>query len=116
MDKKITEIFQPPFRADGAFIFSANGVMSLMAADCWNYPDEMMARIATILNGESKPKGNPRIGLNDMEICINGDPLLTIRGWGYLTGAGGLNLSIEEAEKIQSDFAHWVVDRLQGND
>lgn len=113
---KITEIFKSPFRADGAYIYSANGVMSLMAANCRNYPREMMKRVVQLLNGESKPKGCPDIGLNGTEICVNGDPLLTVRGWGYLTGPDGLNLSPEEAEKTQYEFAVWVVNRLRGEE
>ena len=113
---KATEVYKPPFRAEGAYIFSSNDVMSLMAADCWNYPDEMMQRIVEILNDESKPNGTPEVGRNDMEICLNGDPLLTVRGWGHLTGVGGLNLPPEEADKIQDEFAVWVVSKLRGTE
>ena len=31
-------------------------------------------------------------------------PIFRIRGWGYLTGIGGLHLSSEEAIKIQDEF------------
>lgn len=111
---EITEIFRPPFKADGAYIFTADNAMALMAADCYNYPDEMMDRITAILNGDVKPKIGADIGVNGSEICVNGDPLLTVRGWGYLTGTGGLNLPPEEASKIQDKFAIWVVYKLRG--
>ena len=46
----------------------------------------------------------------------NGDtPVLDIRGWGYLTGAGGLNLSNEEACKIQDSFERWVINTLNSH-
>lgn len=112
---KITEIFQPPFRAEGAFIYSANGAMVLMAANCRNYPKEMMGRVAQLLNGEDTPKGGASVGVNDEEICVNGDPLLVVRGWEYLTGANGLNLPQNKAIEAQRSFAVWVVDRLRGN-
>lgn len=111
---KITDIFKPPFRADGAFIYSADGVMCLMAANCRYYPREMMSRIVQLINGESKPTKKADVGVNFSEICINGDPVLTVRGWEHLTGT--LNLSMEEAEKRQAEFAVWVVERLKGQE
>lgn len=111
---KVTDIFRPPFRADGAYIYSADDVMSLMAANCRNYPREMMDRVVQILNGESKPKGTSDIGVNGSEICVNGDPLLTVRGWSHLTNPTGLNLPSEEADKIQYELAVWVVSKLRG--
>lgn len=111
---KVTDIFKPPFRADGAFIYSAYGVMCLMAANCRYYPREMMNRIVQLINGESKPTKKADVGVNFSEICINGDPVLTVRGWEHLTGT--LNLSMEEAEKRQAEFAVWVVERLKGQE
>lgn len=37
---------------------------------------------------------------------------MLVRGWGYLIGTGGLNLSAEEATKIQDDFGNWIVETL----
>jgi len=37
---------------------------------------------------------------------------MLIRGWGYLIGTGGLNLSAEKAAKIQDDFGNWIVETL----
>lgn len=111
---KITDIFKPPFRADGAFIYSADGVMCLMAANCRYYPREMMSRIVQLINGESRPTRKADVGVNFSEICINGAPVLTVRGWEYLSGT--LNLSAEEAENVQSEFAVWVVGRLKGEE
>ena len=111
---KVTDIFKPPFRADGAFIYSADGVMCLMAANCRYYPREMMNRIVQLINGESKPTKKADDGVNFSDICIIGDPVLTVRGWEHLTGT--LNLSMEEAEKRQAEFAVWVVERLKGQE
>ncbi len=111
---KVTDIFKPPFRADGAFIYSADGVLSLMASNCRYYPREMMNRIVQLINGESKPTKTADVGMDYTEIYINGDPVLTIRGWEHLTGT--LNLSADEAEKIQNEFALWIVCRLRGQE
>lgn len=41
------------------------------------------------------------------------DVKIVIRGWGHLTGIGGLNLLGEEAAKIQDDFQKWIVNKLK---
>ena len=38
--------------------------------------------------------------------------IMLIRGWGYLIGTGGLNLSADKAAKIQDDFGNWIVETL----
>jgi len=42
-------------------------------------------------------------------------PILCIRGWGYLTGIGGLHLSEEEAIRIQDEFGDYIVEQLNKN-
>lgn len=37
---------------------------------------------------------------------------ILIRGWGNLTGKGGMNLSGEEASNIQNTFADFIVEQL----
>lgn len=46
---------------------------------------------------------------------FNGKPILMIRGWGYLTGIGGLHLSQEEAIQIQDEFGNYIVEQLNKN-
>ena len=46
----------------------------------------------------------------------SGLPILLIRGWGNLTGAGAMNLSGEEASNIQDTFADFIVDRFNYRD
>ena len=43
------------------------------------------------------------------------EPVLLIRGWGYLTGIGGLHLSEKEAIKIQDEFGDYIVKQLNGD-
>ena len=38
--------------------------------------------------------------------------IMLIRGWGYLTGTGGLHLSESDAAKIQDDFGQYIVETL----
>ena len=48
------------------------------------------------------------------EIFVKGDSeaIITIRGWGNLTGTGGHNLKAEEAANIQDTFAEFIVEQL----
>ena len=85
-----------------------------MTGDCGNYPEEMLKVVCEILNGTRASKGNPGVTADGIDIYLNGDLLLVVRGWGYLTGTGGLNLGEKEAAKIQDDFAQHVVNCLRG--
>lgn len=114
--KKVTDIFKAPYTTDGVYVYDSNNQMCLMAGDCANYPEEMMARICEILNGTQPTKGNSGVGYEGPNIYLNGDLLLVVRGWGYLTGAGGLHLDAEEACQIQDDFAKHVVNCLRGEE
>ena len=54
------------------------------------------------------------VTLGNLEIFYNDKFAFCIRGWGKLTGTGGgLNLSTDEAMKIQDEFAKWVLQTLQ---
>lgn len=44
----------------------------------------------------------------------DGVDILLIRGWGNLTGTGGMNLQPEEAANIQDTFAEFIVNQLNG--
>lgn len=111
---KALEVYIPPFKAEAGIIFSSNNVMALMAYNVDYYPEKLIERTVAVLNGTSPAIKGADIGLNYGEIIVNGDPTLVVRGWGYLTGTGGLNLSDEEAARIQDEFAYWVVQKLRG--
>lgn len=42
-------------------------------------------------------------------------PLLRIRGWGHLTGIGGLHLSEDKAKEIQDAFGNYIVKQLNSH-
>ena len=46
----------------------------------------------------------------------SGLPIILIRGWGNLTGAGAMNLSGDEAANIQDTFAEYIVERFNYRD
>lgn len=50
---------------------------------------------------------------NQIFIINQKEPIIIIRGWGYLTGTGGgLGLSHEIAAKIQDEFAEFLLEKL----
>lgn len=109
-----TEIFKGPYTTDGIYIYDSTNQMCLMVGDCDNYPEEMLNRICEILNGTKPTKGNPGVSTKDGNIYLNGNLILVVRGWGYLTGVGRLNLPAKEARKLQDKFAQYIVNCLRG--
>lgn len=72
-----------------------------------------------VINGEKEPSGIIQFIHKGGEIRTNDDAdvhVITIRGWGRLTGTGGgLGLNEYDAINIQDTFAEYIVDRLNGN-
>lgn len=112
---KALDIYKGPFRTDGVYIFTSNNVMALMVADCTNNPERLMERTCQILNGTSKSVGNPNIHYSNGDIFNGSILLMVVRGFGYLTGAGGLNLSTEQAIRIQDEFGEYVTNLLKNS-
>lgn len=111
-----SEVYKSPFHCEGGMIWSSNNVMSVMVADCHQYPDKLIERTCQILNGEAKSNGNPNISYVNGEIFNGPQPLLVIRGFGYLTGTEGLNLPLETALKIQDEFGKWICRKLRNEE
>lgn len=66
---------------------------------------------------ETLNQGKQRIQFENLThengfIRCNGKALIVIRGWGYLTGACGLNLSNQHATILQNDFANFIIKTL----
>lgn len=53
--------------------------------------------------------------IKDQTILADGKVIIDIRGYGYLTGIGGLNLPHKEAANIQDEFAQFIIDKFNGN-
>jgi len=70
-----------------------------------------------VINGKQKSEFTQTFVYEDSYIYYkddNGDlcPVISIRGWGHLISPGGLNLSTEDAIKIQDDFGNYIVEKL----
>lgn len=89
------------------YVWSSN---NRIAFTCLTDNRELLQRIIDKINGNSNEQFNAEC--KGQIIYIDGCKILLIRGWGYLTGIGGLNLSYEEATKIQDNFCEWCIERL----
>lgn len=76
--------------------------------------DNFYEKIIETINGTPHKFDHKFYYNNYGEILYDGNQIITIRGWGYLTGVGGLNLSDEEACKIQDEFGKYIIDKLNG--
>lgn len=78
---------------------------------------ELTDKLIRVINGEENLK-NPKLSFKKDSVYIimcdeeHEEEMILIRGWGYLTGVGGLHLSEEEAIEIQNDLADYIVERL----
>jgi hypothetical protein len=92
----------------------------------WETPEEFerIKRAAALLNGDEGVTPFKYVGYNFEEDVIGvGDteeeaenPILLMRGWGYLTGTGALHLKSEQAREIQLDFMKWAVRKFKGDE
>jgi hypothetical protein len=69
--------------------------------------------IIDILNGENLMVSFGEAFVHDEgRISCGATHVITIRGWGNLTGSGAHRLSSEEAANVQDTFAEFIVNRL----
>lgn len=74
--------------------------------------EEFLEKICKILNGYTTGNIKLKVEYSEPHILFGGNKFFLMRGWGYLTGCGGLRLSPELASKMQDKFAEWVVNKL----
>lgn len=119
--EKFTDVWKLPFKKDPeglhVYIWDSNNHM------CFTYfgeGQETYDRIFDLLNGKTDNyfKGS---GFSESKIAVTDDPTetdafpcLLVRGWGYLTGSGGLNLTAEKAVKLQNELAEYACKKLTG--
>lgn len=107
------EVFKLPFNlsVSGLYVYDDNGRIVMNITDNKDYA----LMILNVLNGGEEHFRNSPFVDNVLSIIDSkGEPVIIIRGWGYLTGIGGLNLSDSEALNIQDDLQSWILDKLNG--
>lgn len=112
-NKHITweKTYQLPLHFDGwNYAWAANDTMSLMFE--FGMTKEDCQKIVDIINGdiEGSIEG---IRNEDHEFFMGETYIFCVRGWGYLTGIGGLNLPQEKAAEIQDGFIKFIFGRLK---
>lgn len=112
--KQWNDVYSLPFRLDetcywvydskGNFIFQFEKVI----------PSEMRNTLAVLNKERETINKTASLKYENGEVLITPiqKPIITIRGWGYLTGIGGLNLSEEQALNIQDSLGKYIVERL----
>lgn len=87
---------------------------------CVDVSSEKQQELIDMINGTKQHRFKYKFYREGIEIhsenpIFKGEPVLLIRGWGYLTGIGGLHLPQEEAIKIQDEFGDYIVEQLNKN-
>lgn len=108
------DFYERPFYSDEAYVWSNNGNLALMITDVTKDNTAVLDRLCHILNGDMVPSKSPEVEYRAPEILLNGKTFLVVRGRGTLID--DFSESDESACKIQDDFAHWVIHKLQGHD
>lgn len=125
--KDWTECYKLPLHLDDYCVYAwdADGGMAL---SCFNlkYDEkgnylhgetERIKHIIDVINGDCSSDFEHEWKLSDDEPCeitYKGERQFLVRGWGHLTGCGGLNLPVELASEMQDGFMNYILDRLNG--
>lgn len=121
-----TECYKLPLHSDDYCLYAwdVDGNMALSAFDLVydSYGDlttdekQRVTHILDIINGACPTDYEAKWTAGDdvTEIYYDGKFQFLVRGWGYLTGCGGLNLPEDLAAKIQDEFIAYILDRLNG--
>ena len=124
-----TECYKLPLHLDDycQYAWDADGNMALSAfnlvydehGDLASGEEQRIAHMIDIINGECPTDYEAKWTTGDddtTEIYYDGKFQFLVRGWGYLTGYGGLNLPEDLAAKIQNEFIAYILDRLNGKE
>lgn len=111
------EIYKLPLRKSNyGMVFTADGYMAFLFCLC--HPNsKAYHQVVDALNREEPLKSDK--GTWSYKSCfvyLGEKKAIRIRGWGHLTGCGGLCLPSDEAARIQDEFGKWIADTLNGKE
>jgi hypothetical protein len=110
-----TDLYEFPFTECHGYINDKNGnfIFQINISS-----DSITSKILSILNSESTPTKknkfvyyNGSVSLEREDGTLQKD-IITIRGWGNLTGTGSYNLSGKVASKIQDTLGEFIAKKL----
>ena len=116
--------FKFPLKRTYSKVFTADFNMAFDFAFKILFPNaivfthEQQDMFVAAFNGNNKLQTsfpNAEYKIDNGIIYIDGHEFILIRGWGYLTGVGGLGLSHLEAKKIQDELGEYLLNVLKGN-
>ena len=126
--KNWTECYKLPLHLDdyGSYAWDADGNIALSSfdlvydenGDFASGESERINHILDIINGECPTDYEAKWTTGDddtTEIYYDGKFQFLVRGWGHLTGCGGLNLPEDLAAKIQGEFIAYILGKLNGS-
>jgi hypothetical protein len=113
------EIFKAPFSTDdyGLYVFDKDSNICLDYSNKIDYNPNITKQLCALLNGESvtfeyKLKAYVKNATDCFIMFENGD-VITIRGWGYLTGVK--RLSNKDATAVQDSFFDYIINKIKEN-
>lgn len=122
MDNNTLLFYKQPFRkseycgwvydANENFVFQFETIFDEKGNYAAGEEDLMKSIIDSINSEDHIPIESMNLLSKDGQILDGDRELITIRGWGNLTGVGAHNFSGEKAAKIQDDFEGWLIAKL----
>lgn len=109
---------------DESFMIYSEDNRNIINWSTWFLTDKPIHRLTTneksrlieSINTNTKISGllNPgdEVISDGNELLINNESVLVVRGWGMLTGAGGYNLTDEEAMEIQDGLIKYIAELI----
>jgi len=106
------DVWTPPFRKEkySEWVLDSKGHFVFQFEEV-SLKEEV--KIINLINGIKEEPFEEKLTYSNILIQDEqGRALLMLRGWGYLTGIGGLNLSDKEAAHIQDTFGAYILSKL----
>lgn len=101
--------------ADGNTALSSFNLVYDSHGDLTTDEKQRVTHILDIINGECPTDYEAKWTAGDDTTENDGKFQFLVRGWGHLTGCGGLNLPEELAAKIQDGFIAYILGKLNGS-
>lgn len=120
------DVWEMPLHLDccDSYAYSQNDVMALTFEADTEYQIKNARRIVAIINGKAKPNTGEEWVVRGVDFFTQDanyeeqaegwNYVFCVRGWGHLTGTGGLRLPEKGAARIQDDFIAYILKRLNG--
>lgn len=117
-------IYEFPLARRGYMVFTKeyekafDFAFPMLYKNCYKFEDDQMDEIVRKINGEeiSFAYTDLHYDSDNTTIYVTQDGVkrefIVVRGWGHLTGTGGLNLPPEQAATIQNAFGEYIVKTL----